>query len=141
MRYAMLCGLLTVILGASVAKGQDTGSLRETNVLVREMTARVVYHGARVLAHAGNCRLHVDFEAPDASFDLPLKGTTVREIPSQDSIVVMNKDMTRAVRDKAPEPFGQLVLRLRRESLVPMLKLFEAIAACSEEGSRVATVR
>ena len=128
----IVCSLL---LTASVAAAQNEETriaTREAQILAKEMMSKAAHRTSNVRARAEECRLYITFEPQNASFDLPLQGTLVAQTKTRDGIVVQNKNMTRTIKDRAPESFERLLLRFHRDQLQSMLKTFEnAIATCN----------
>lgn len=137
MKYVPLFSLLVAVCAASVVYGENGKASGPANALANEVMSKVVYRSANVRARAEACRLRISFEPHGAVFDLPLHGTTVAQTATQDGVLVKNKNMTRTIRDRAPESFEQLTLRLHRDQVRSMLRTFDnAIASCG--GSVVA---
>jgi hypothetical protein len=121
-------------MGTVAYGGKKNAPGKETSQLVSEVAAKIVSSsGTIVLVSAPDaCRLNINFQSLNASFDIPLKGSTVIESETDDSIVVQNKNMTRKIKDRAPEAFERLSLRFSRPNLKPVLKSFtDAISACN----------
>lgn len=139
MRYGTIVGLMVILCTASVASGGAKKAPGKADTLANEVMSKIVYRNSSVQATVEECRLHIRFETLDAAFNLPLQGTTVVQTDTADGILVMNKNMTRTIKDRAPEAFERLTLRFHHDSIQPMLKIFsDAIATCSSPGSVVA---
>ena len=124
--------LLLTVPVAAAQQGEKRGTPREAHVLAKDMMSKVAHRASNVRARAEECSLHISFEPQHASFDLPLQGTIVALTKTRDGIVVQNKNMTRTIKDRAPESFERLLLRFHRDQLQSMLKTFEqAIATCN----------
>lgn len=139
MRFAAVIGLLVIIGTASVALGEKKNAPPEADVLAKEVMSKVVFRSSTVLARVDDCRLNIRFDATDAAFDLPLQETAVKPAETDDGIVVTNRNMTRTIKNRAPESFQRLALRTHRDMMQPLIKAFQdAIAACGGNTSNVA---
>lgn len=134
----VVCSLLLTVSVAAAQNEEKRSAPREAQILAQEMTSKIVYRQSNVRARAEECRLYISFEPQNAAFDLPLQGTTIAQTFTRDGIVVLNKNMTRTIRDRAPESFERLLLRFHRDQMQSMLKTFEnAIATCNRTANLV----
>lgn len=139
MRYRAVFVLLVIVCTASVAHGGKKNASKKADLLAKEVMSKVIYHNTNILARAEECSLRISFETLNTVFHLPLAGTTIAQTGAEDSILVANKNMTRTIKGRAPEPFEQLTLRVRRDSVQSMLRSFrDAVASCSKKSAQVA---
>lgn len=135
MRQIAVLGLILVVCTAANAHGgKKNAPIRETNLLASQVAAKIVYRAGTVVTVSAPdaCRLNINFESLNASFDIPLQGSTIMENDAEDSIVIQNRNMTRKIKDRAPEVFEQVTLRFNRANIKSVLKSFtEAISACN----------
>ena len=117
------------------AFGARTNQIKETALLADQMTANMLYRaGSKVSATADGCRLQINFESAQAVFDIPLKSTTLAEDQVEGMIVIKNDNMTRKIKDRTPERFDRLAVRMNRSNVKSIINSFEnAIAACSSD--------
>ncbi|MGE5838545.1 MAG: hypothetical protein ACM34H_01325 [Deltaproteobacteria bacterium] len=123
--------------------GKSAALDRNTAQFANEVASKIVYRSdAEISVSARNCRLRIEFGTLEATFDLPLQGTTIAETASEDGIVLNNKQLTRTIKNKAPEAFENLILRFNKNDVKPMLKAFDrVITACNGKGSSMAAAR
>lgn len=141
--------LTTLIVAVAAVIGIVSPALAGNKKLVRDITqfanevaSRIVYRAdTTVTVSAQGCTLHVEYGSIGTAFDIPLQGTKVSETYMEDGIVLQNEGMTRTVRGRDSEPFGQVILRFDRSDIKTMMQAFErAVAACNSPGSRVAAI-
>ncbi|OGW34458.1 MAG: hypothetical protein A2010_14285 [Nitrospirae bacterium GWD2_57_9] len=144
MRYVLVFVLVIVASTATVAYGgKKNNPSRETTLLASEVAGKIVSRpGTTVSVTApDSCRLHISFESVNASFDLPLQGSTVSLADAEDGLIVENKSMTRKIKDRAPEAFERLTLRFNRTTVKSVMKTFsDAIASCNANVPSVVAV-
>ena len=121
--------LLCLTAGAS---GSDRKTSTVADQLAREIEAKIANRvTALVKASANDCQLHIEFSAHHVSFDLPLQGTEVAADSMEDSIIVINRRMTRTFSDRGAEAFEKLLLRFNRHEINDIKSTFDqAIKAC-----------
>lgn len=135
MRQIAVLGLIMLVCTATAAYGGKKNTpVRETTMLASEVASKIVYRSGTVVSVSAPdaCRLSINFETLNASFDIPLQGSLVSENDAEDSIVLENKNMTRKIKDRAPEVFERVTLRFSRLNIKSVMKSFsEAISACN----------
>ena len=103
MRYVLVFVLVIVASTATVAYGgKKNNPSRETTLLASEVAGKIVSRpGTTVSVTApDSCRLHISFESVNASFDLPLQGSTVSLADAEDERGVA------AIVDGLVDPIG-----------------------------------
>ncbi len=124
--------VFVLVIASSAADAADRKNDHEMERLSREVRIRMAYRSSEaVRVSALNCRLHVEFGLHHVAFDLPLRGTTVEHAEADNGLVLVNPEMTRTVREGAPERFERLILRIEPDSVREVHRIFEsAIAGC-----------
>ena len=125
--FLFLVVLISLTNRQSVS-AEKTG--KQVTTLATEIEGKILMKDkTQVKVQAEGCRIAIAFVNKNVTFHLPLAGTKVTA--DDETLLVVNSEMTRTFVNREREPFSRLVLRFGTDAVNQVKSAFDqAILAC-----------